>query len=100
MLNKNVISMLGLCAKARMISSGSVLIEDIKKKKVCFVIIAENASDNTKKKISDKCRYYQIEYVITGDSDTLSHAIGKDNRMAAGILNQGFADSIKSKLGG
>ena len=72
---------------------------DIRAKRVFFVIITSDASDNTKKKISDKCRYYQVEYVIDGSSDLLSNAIGK-NRVAVGIIDRGFADSIKSKIGG
>ena len=100
MLNKNVYSLLGLCARARKLSSGSTLLEDIKAKKVFYVIIASDASDNTKKKFSDKCRFYQVEYVIDGESDLISQAIGKDNRMAIGIKDRGFADSIKSKIGG
>lgn len=100
MLNKEIYSLLGLAARARKISSGSTLIEDIRNKKVKFVIICEDASDNTKKKISDKCRYYQIEYVTLLNSDLLSTSIGKLNRVAVGILDKGFADSIKSKIGG
>ena len=76
------------------------MLEDIKAKKVFYVIIASDASDNTKKKFSDKCRFYQVEYVIDGESDLISQAIGKDNRMAIGIKDRGFADSIKSKIGG
>ena len=100
MPNKEVYSLLGLAARARKLSSGSTLIEDIRSKKVKFVIICEDASENTKKKISDKCRYYQIEYVTILDSNLLSSSIGKLNRVAVGILDKGFADSIKSKIGG
>ncbi len=100
MFNKDIYSLLGLCARARKLSTGSILINDIRIKNVYFVIIAENASDNAKKKISDKCQYYHIDYVIGGDVDSLSHAVGKDNRVALGITDKGFANKIKSKLGG
>lgn len=82
------------------ICSGDVLLKDIRSKSVSLVIIAENASDNSKKKWSDKCTYYKIDYRIIGTSDELSHAVGKDNRVAVGIKDKGFADKIKSKLGG
>lgn len=100
MSNKEVYSLLGLCARARKLSYGSQLIEDIRKKKVFYVIICEDASDNTKKKLTDKCHFYQIDYIISLISDDLSLAIGKDNRVAVGIMEKGFADKIKSKLGG
>lgn len=100
MLNKDVYSLLGLCARARKLSSGSILINDIRAKKVWFVMIAEDASDNTKKKITDKCQYYCIDYVICGNIDDLSQSVGKENRVALGIKDKGFANKIKSKLGG
>ena len=100
MSDKEVYSLLGLCARARKLSYGSQLIEDIRKKKVFYVIICEDASDNTKKKLTDKCHFYQIDYIISLVSDDLSLAIGKDNRVAVGIMEKGFADKIKSKLGG
>jgi ribosomal protein L7Ae-like RNA K-turn-binding protein len=100
MLNNDVYSLLGLCSRARELSYGSILIEDIRKKKVFFVIICQDASDNTKKKISDKCQYYGIEYIIDGHIDQLSKAIGKTNRVAVGIKSRGFANKIKSKQGG
>lgn len=100
MFNKEVYSLFGLCARARKISSGSLLINDIRANKVKFVIIAEDASDNTKKKITDKCQYYHIDYMIYGNIESISQSIGKDNRVALGIKDRGFANKIKSKLGG
>ena len=35
-----------------------------------------------------------------GQSEELSQAIGKNNRVALGILDKGFANKIKSKWGG
>ena len=100
MLNKDVFSLLGLASCARKITTGDVLIKDIRSHKVNLVLIAEDASDNTKKKITDKCIFYKISYIFIESSEDLSRAIGKDNRMAVGILDRGFADKIKSKLGG
>lgn len=100
MLNKDVLSLLGLASRARKISCGSVLLNDIRNKRVSFVLIAEDASDNTKKKYTDKCSFYHIDYQINGMIDELSAAIGKSNRVVIGIMDKGFADKIKSKLGG
>ncbi len=90
---------LGLCARARKLSTGSTLIEDIRKQRVFFVIIATDASDNTKKKISDKCKFYNIEYVEKYQSEEISNAIGKANRMAVGIMDKGFYAKIKKEMG-
>ena len=96
MLNPKLLSLLGLCARARKISSGSILIDMIRKHKVYYVLIAQDASENTKKKIKDKCLYYHVDFQIMGDSEEISHAIGKSQRMAIGITDKGFADKIKS----
>lgn len=100
MLTKDVLSLLGLCARARKLSSGSVLFQDIRTRQAKLVLLANDASDNTIKKVNDKCHFYGIECIKVGDSSTLSQAIGKDNRVALAILDKGFADKIKSKLGG
>lgn len=100
MLSNEVLSLLGLAARARKISCGDILLKDIRSSRVSLVLISEDASDNTKKKYSDKCRYYQIDYLIIGNINELSQAIGKDNRVAVGIKDSGFASKIKSKLGG
>ena len=100
MLSKDVLSLLGLAARARKITCGDILLKDIRARRVFLVLIADDASDNTKKKYTDKCSYYHIDHMIVGNIDELSLAIGKDNRVAVGIKDQGFANKIKSKLGG
>lgn len=99
-MTNNVYSLLGLASRARKIVSGETLIMNIRNKNVSYVIIAEDASDNTKKKISDKCKSFDVQYSIEGSSDELSKAIGKHNRMAIGIMDVGFAKKIKEQIGG
>ena len=60
----NYLNTLGLAARARKIVTGETLITKIRSNEVEFVIIASDASDNTKKKITDKCTSYKVEYVI------------------------------------
>ena len=76
-MNKQYLNILGLANAARKIVTGETLIKKIRAKKVSLVLIAENASENTKKKITDKCHYYDIPYYIMDeDSDVLGNAIG------------------------
>lgn len=100
MLSKDALSLLGLASRARKISTGDILLKDIRSQRVYLVIIADDASDNTKKKYTDKCSYYNVNYCIDGCVNDLSRAIGKTNRVAIGITDKGFSDKIKSKLGG
>lgn len=99
-MSANIYNTLGLAMRARKIVTGDAIINDIKSRRVYLVIIAEDASDNTKKKYINKCQYYHVDYRIFGDSASLSHAIGKHNRVVLGISDQGFATNISKKLGG
>lgn len=96
----NYLNLLGLATRARSTVSGETLIKGIQSKNVCFVVIALDASENAKKKITDKCQYYGIDYVLIGDTVSISRAIGKYNRVAVGITNAGFAKKIKDEIGG
>lgn len=100
MLNKQVASLLGLAMRARKLATGESALKSIQSDKAHLVLIASDASDNTKKKYIDKCTYYQVDYYIVGTSEELSNSVGKVNRMAIAVLDAGFAKSMKSKLGG
>ncbi|WP_300923730.1 ribosomal L7Ae/L30e/S12e/Gadd45 family protein [uncultured Limosilactobacillus sp.] len=100
MCNKNLYSLLGLVSRARKLVTGDSLLKGIRANKVKCVIIANDASDNAKKKFSDKCKYYHVPYYIIGDVDSLSKAIGKNNRVCVGICDEGFAVKVKSMIGG
>ena len=50
----NFLSLLGLASRARKIVTGETLIKKIRTNAIYLVIIASDASDNTKKKFIDK----------------------------------------------
>ena len=59
-----------------------------------LVIVAEDASDNTRKLITDKCGFYQVPLKLYGTREELGRAIGKDIRSSLAIVNAGLAQSI------
>lgn len=73
--------------------------KDIQQKKAKLVLVASDIGPQTKKKITDKCKTYKVPFEIVDDRETLSHAIGKSQRVAVAILDAGFAEKIKSLLG-
>lgn len=95
-----IYGMLGMAMRARKLSTGDAVLNDIRNKKAKLVIIAADASDNTKKKITDKCNFYNVDYGFVANSNLLNHAIGKTNRMAVAVIEDGFAKSIKTCLKG
>ena len=99
MMNKKYLNLLGLANVAKGIVSGETLIKSIAANETKLVVIANDA--NTKKKITDKCHFYHVDYFIVDENiETISKAVGKNNRVALGIINQGFAKKIKELIGG
>lgn len=97
---KNVFSMLGLCMKAGLLTSGEYMVEKaIKDETAKLVIISEDASENTKKKFNNMCAFRNIEIIEFGDKYSIGKALGKDIRATIGILDEGFAKNIKIKIG-
>ena len=97
-LNK-IYSLLGLCMRAGKVKSGETAVMDaIRKRKACLVIVAEDASDNTTKQFSDKCKYYDVPIVFFGDMEKLGHAIGKDVRTSLAITDKGLSESLRKNL--
>lgn len=92
-------SLLGLANRARKITSGEELtIKEIRNGKAKLILLSADASVNTTKKVTDKCKSYQIPYRIVENRDTLGQAIGKDARVVVAVLDDGFAKKLKSLL--
>ena len=101
-----VLSMLGLATRSGNVVSGGFATEEaVKRGKAYLVIIAEDASDNTRKKYSNMCEFYEVPYQYYSVKDVLGHAIGKEERSCLAVTDEGFANSIRkhlvdSKVGG
>ncbi len=76
------------------ISYGETLIEEIRKNKVYVVIISTDIGETSKKKIVDKCTFYQIPYFQILDKENLSKSVGKGNISAIGVRSIGGANKI------
>ena len=94
-----IYSLLGIAMRGRNLVSGEFqTLEAIKKGSAMLVIIAEDASDNTKKLFSDKCLFYQIPVFQYGTREELGKAIGKDLRSSVGVCDAGLADAVIRQL--
>ena len=94
-----VLSMLGLATRSRNVVSGGFATEQaVKIGKAYLVIIAEDASDNTRKKYSNMCEFYEVPYVYYSAKDVLGHSMGKEERTTLAVTDEGFADSIQKHL--
>ena len=99
MKQDRVLSLIGLATKAGKCASGEFMTEnETKSGKAVLVIVAEDASDNTKKKFRDMCKFYEVPIYFYGDKDTLGHAMGKEFRATLAVTDAGFAKGIKKHL--
>ena len=59
-------SLLGLCKRAGKLVAGEVAAEQaVRKKQAYLLILAQDASKNTKKKFTNKCKHYDVPILIT-----------------------------------
>ena len=85
---KRLISALGLCAKAGKLVFGVPMICEALRKggknAPLLVLEVADTSENTHKKISDKCKYYNTRLVRLGcTGNELGAALGKTSCLAA-----------------
>ncbi|MBB6452882.1 ribosomal protein L7Ae-like RNA K-turn-binding protein [Salirhabdus euzebyi] len=98
-MNKSYLNMIGLAFRAGKCTVGEEsIVKDIKRQNIKLLIIANDASENTHKKLTDKSKHYNVPYVIGDNREVLSQAIGKVGRVAIGITDSGFAKKIASLL--
>ena len=94
-----VLPMLGLCKKAGGLKSGAYSVEEaVKSGKAALVILASDASERTKKTHRDMCTYYHTPLWEYGTKETISAAIGQDNRVSVVITDQSFAGELIKRL--
>lgn len=99
MTQNKVFSYIGLATKAGKVVSGEFSTEKaVKEKKARLVIVASDASDNTKKMFTNMCTYYKVPIYFIGDKEALGHAMGKQFRASLAINDQGFANAIIKTL--
>ncbi|WP_066088167.1 L7Ae/L30e/S12e/Gadd45 family ribosomal protein [Anaerotignum neopropionicum] len=88
-------SLLGLCKKAGKLAGGEVAVENaIRKKTAQLLILAKDASANTKKKFNNSAAYYKIPLVEVGDKTDLGRAVGEEMRAIFAVTDAGFAKRL------
>lgn len=99
MQRDKVLSMIGMARRANAVSLGEQMCsEAVKNKKAKLVIIACDASDNTKKSVKNSCEYYNVEYIEYADRENLGKFCGLDLIAALSVNDDNFADGIMKKI--
>jgi ribosomal protein L7Ae-like RNA K-turn-binding protein len=94
-----VLSYLGLAMRGRNLVSGELQTEEaVKNGSAVIVIVAGDASENTKKLFRDKCSFYEVPVYEYGTKETLGRAIGKDLRSSLAVTDVGLAQAIEKAM--
>lgn len=96
---ERIYSFLGLATKAGKLLSGEETCErKLKAGKVYLVIVAEDASENTKKKFKNMCDYRKVDIRYFGTKEMLGRFTGKRIRSVIAIADRGFAGRLKEMI--
>lgn len=94
-----ILNLLGLAMKAGKAKSGSLSVEEtVKSGDALLIIMAEDASAGTKKQLTNMAAYRNVELLVYGQKEELGRSIGKEERSAIAITDQGFAKNIKEQI--
>lgn len=99
MIKDKVLSLIGLATKAGKIASGEFSVEKaVKSGKAHLVIVSQDASDNTKKKIKNMCEYRNVPLYSYSNKNDLGWAMGKQFRVCLACLDEGLAKLITKQI--
>ena len=98
-MTKDVVNFIGLMNRAGALLTGTdLVINGVRSGKVKLVLLDSAVSENTLKKITDKCTYYNVSYIMMPPETDLGEAVGKSSRKVFGITDQHFVKALKEKM--
>ena len=99
MNRSKVYSYLGFAAKSRNLISGyNSCIMGIERGKVKLLIVTEGISDNTVKKLLQKCDKYKVEYRIFGNREEIGKVTGNPGNGVFAITDSHFSEIICKEI--
>ena len=92
---KNVLFALGMAQKAGKLASGDTAVQyAVKSGKALVVLLAEDASENSRKDILNMGKNYEIPVIVTLTKAEIGQAIGKAQRTAVAVIDKNFYKMI------
>ena len=98
-MNRKVISYLGFAKKSGNLMAGvNTCTFALNKGKVRLVILAEDISENSEKKIMKEIRRRGGRYVKDGNGEEMSRAIGSQGRSVFAVCDRNFSEAILNEI--
>ncbi len=86
---------LGLCLKAgKLVTGEEGVLKAIRANNAKVIILAENASANTTKRITNAASFYNIPVVTFSTKEAIGAALGKNIRAVVAVMDEGFGAKI------
>lgn len=99
-MDNRIYQMLSLCQKAGKLVTGEFATKEaVLSKTAHLVIVATDASNNTKKLFNDKTSYRSIPCVTWGTKEAIGDRVGKNPRAVIAIVDENFAKKIEELIG-
>lgn len=97
---KKYIGVIGLAKRAGKLACGTESVVDaIRAKKASLVIVASDVSNETKKRIVDKCSFYGVDITTLEEGKSeLGTALGRNDTAAAAFLDASFVKAFHASL--
>ena len=97
--NNKVLSLLGLATKAGKVASGEISTEkSVKTGKGFLVLVADDASQNTRKKFQNMCDFYEVPIYFIANKEELGRFCGKEFRASLAVQDENFAKAMLKEL--
>ena len=98
-MEKRIMNLLSMAARARRIVSGAFTAEEtLKKKRGTYLLLAVDASEETKAKFSRMAAQMNVPSAELLTMQQLGHCLGKEYRAVAVLIDRGFADRLSAYL--
>ena len=98
-MKSKVLSYMGFAKKSGNLAAGvNTCSFNMSRGKAKLVILAEDISENSEKKIMKDVRKYGVDHIKYGTGEELSHATGAEGRTVFAVLDDHFAEIIKSEI--
>lgn len=97
--NNKVLSLLGLATKAGKVASGEFSTEkSVKTGKGFLVLVADDASQNTREKFQNMCDFYEVPIYFIANKEELGRFCGKEFRASLAVQDENFAKAMLKEL--
>lgn len=100
MKNPKFFNHLGLAMRAgKLVTGDSAVLDAIRTGEAKLAVLAEDASDNARKKYGDKCVFYNVPLIEYGTRSELGASIGRAERVIVAVTDDGFVKLLEKARG-